>query len=198
MFLRGCSQRPWHSMRQALPSSVLGQVAYEDPRDLCVSRLKLTANSPDPIYNKPFVDVNELRIEPVPHRYVHGVFKNTGAEFSFYFPPAEQYQGRFSHNTYPLATTSDIGPFLIEFDISTGNLAFTVDSSAYYVQTNLCSADSTRFNDSSIGAFRVNAEAAKFSRVIASELYGDHRPYGYIFGRSGGAYQVYLLCFLHL
>src|SRR3546814_9787410 len=44
--------------------------------------------------------------------------------------------------------------------------------------------------DPAIAAYRVNAAAAKYSRVIAAELYGAHRPYGYIFGGSGGSYQV--------
>ena len=82
----------------------------------------VTADSIDPVYNQPYVDVNELRNEPVPHRYVHGGFTGTGARFSFYFPPADRYQGRFFHNTYPLATSEDIGPFPIAFDVAIGDL----------------------------------------------------------------------------
>ena len=72
----------------------------------------------------------ELRQQPEPHRYVHGGFRGTDARFSFYFPPAERYQRRFFHNTYPLALSEDIGPFPIAFDVATGNLAFTIDSGA--------------------------------------------------------------------
>jgi hypothetical protein len=36
----------------------------------------------------------------------------------------------------------------------------------------------------------VNAAAAKFSRVKAVELYGQHRPFGYLHGPSGGAFQT--------
>ena len=154
------------------------------------SAVQVTAESVDPQYNQPYVDVNESRDEPVPHRYVHGGFTGTDARFSFYFPTADRYQGRFFHNTYPLATSSDIGPFPIAFEVATGNLGFTIDSGAYYVQTNLGGADRTPFADPAIGAYRVNAAAAKYSRVIAAELYGAHRPYGYLFGGSGGAYQT--------
>lgn len=150
----------------------------------------VTGDSIDPQYNEPYVDINELRSEPVPHRYVHGGFKNTGARFSFYFPPAEQYQGRFFHNTYPLALSEDIGPFPIAFDVATGNLGFTLDSGAYYVQTNLGGSDRTPMADPAIAAYRVNAAAAKYSRVVAAEVYGAHRPYGYLFGGSGGSYQT--------
>ncbi|NGY03968.1 PKD domain-containing protein [Solimonas terrae] len=152
---------------------------------------EITGDSIDPRYAEPYVDINELRADPVPHRYVHGGFRNSDARFSFYFPPAEQYQGRFFHNTYPMALSEDIGPFPIEFEVSTGNLPFTLDSGAYYVQTNLGGADRAGgMADPAIAAYRVNAAAAKYSRVIAAELYGPHRPYGYLFGGSGGSYQV--------
>ena len=128
--------------------------------------------------------------EPVPHRYVHGGFKGTDARFSFYFPPKEHYEGRFFHNTYPMATTSDIGPFPIAFDVAIGDLGFTIASGAYYVQTNLGGADRAPPADPAIAAYRVNAAAAKYSRVVAAELYGEHRPYGYLFGGSGGSYQT--------
>jgi hypothetical protein len=144
----------------------------------------------DTKYGQPYIEVNEMRDEPVPHRYVHGGFEGSDARVSFYFPPADIYEGRFFHNTYPMALTSDIGPFPIAFDVAKGDLGFTFDSGAYYVQTNLGGADRIPPADPAIGAYRVNAAAAKYSRVIAAELYGDHRPFGYLFGGSGGSYQV--------
>jgi hypothetical protein len=150
----------------------------------------ITEEYVDPKYKQPYVDVNELRDDPVPHRYVHGGFEGSDARFSLYFPPADIYEGRFFHNTYPMALTSDIGPFPIAFDVATGDLGFTLASGAYYVQTNLGGADRAPPADPAIGAYRVNAAAAKYSRVVAAELYGDHRPFGYLFGGSGGSYQV--------
>lgn len=150
----------------------------------------LTEEFIDPDYHDAYIDINEWRDEPVPHRYVHGGFRNTGAEFSFYFPEEKDYRGRFFHNTYPLALSSDIAPFPIPFDVATGNLGFTLDSGAYYVQTNLGGTDRTPLADPAIAAYRVNAAAAKFSRQVACELYGEHRPYGYLFGGSGGSYQT--------
>jgi hypothetical protein len=142
----------------------------------------------DPLFIDPYVDVNEVRDGAVPHRYVHGGFKGSDARFSFYFPTADRYQGRFHHNTYPLGVSEDIGPFPIAFDVATGNLGFTLDSGAYYVQTNMGGA--FRRGDPSIAAYRVNAAAAKYSRVVAAEIYGRHRPFGYLYGGSGGAYQT--------
>src|ERR1700756_5851732 len=90
--------------------------------------VQVTGDSVDPLFSEPYIDVNEPRDAPVPHRYVHGGFRGTDARFSFYFPPPEQYEGRFHHNTYPLATSEDIGPFPIAFEVATGNLGFPLDS----------------------------------------------------------------------
>ena len=121
---------------------------------------------------------------------MHGGFTGTQARFSFYFPTKDQYQGRFFHNTYPLAATSDIAPFPIAFAVATGDLSFTLDSGAYYVQTNNGGAFSRNSTDPSVAAYRVNAAAAKYSRIVAAKLFGEHRPYGYLYGGSGGAYQT--------
>ena len=134
--------------------------------------------------------MNELRDGPLAHRYVHGRFEGTEARFSFYFPPLKLYGGRFHHNTYPLATSADIGPFPIAFDVATGNLGFTLDAGAYYVQTNNGGSFSRSASDHSVAAYRVNAAAARFSREVARGLYGDHRAFGYLYGGSGGAYQT--------
>lgn len=153
--------------------------------------LFVTEDEVDPYFAEPFVDVEEDRADPVPHRYISGGFKGTKARFSFYFPPEGQYQGRFFHNTYPMATNSDIGPFPIEFEVAMGDLDFTLDSGAYYVQTNNGGEFRNPAVDPAIPAYRTNAAAAKFSREVAQRIYGrEHRPYGYLFGGSGGAYQT--------
>ena len=142
---------------------------------------------------EPFIEVNELRTDPEPHRYVRGGFKGTPGKFSFYFPAKEHYQGRFFHNTYPLITDSDVGPSPIGFKINEGNIGFTFASGAYYVQTNQGGSFAVRMDpDPSISSgYRLNAAAAKYSRVVAAEVYGQGpRPYGYLHGGSGGAYQT--------
>jgi hypothetical protein len=150
----------------------------------------VTGESVDPKFNDAFVEIDEWRNQPERHRYVRGRFRGTDARFSIYFPVPERYEGRFFHNTYPLITNSDIGPFPIQFDVAVGDLGFTLDSGAYYLQTNLGGKDRAPPADPAIAAYRVNAAAAKFSRKLASEMYGEHRPYGYLFGGSGGSYQV--------
>src|SRR5439155_23022041 len=46
-------------------------------------------------FGEPFIDIDEWRDKPRRHRYVHGGFQATRTLFSFYFPPPEEYEGRF-------------------------------------------------------------------------------------------------------
>ncbi|MDG2003262.1 MAG: hypothetical protein P8J20_08015 [Novosphingobium sp.] len=172
--------------RFAAEPQVGGSAAQESDEEIG----PITGDFVDPQFGDAYVEVDEWRDDPVRHRYVHGGFTGTDARFSIYFPPAEQYERRFFHNTYPLITNSDIGPFPIQFDVAVGNLGFTLDSGAYYLQTNLGGADRAPPADPAVAAYRVNAAVAKFSRQLAAEMYGEHRPYGYLFGGSGGSYQV--------
>jgi len=149
----------------------------------------VTADCVDPRYNKPYVDIDEMRTTPVPHRYIHGGFTGTDAKFSFYFPLQEQFQGRFFQNTHQLLTSENGPP---------GNIGFAIASGGYYVQTNIGGVERATTTEQAVfgkldptaGGYRVNAEAAKYSRVKAAEIYGNRRIYGYLYGGSGGAFQT--------
>src|SRR6516225_2373898 len=172
--------------------------------------LFVTADSEDPRFNEAYIDVREWRDEPkdapvfpggittqhggaapftARHLYLHGGFTGTDAKFSFCFPPEEDYQGRFFQATHQL---------LAGEEATARNVAFALASGGYSVQTNMGGAENPRGpreardpgSDTTIRGYRVNAEAAKFSRVVATELYGAHRTYGYLYGGSGGAYQT--------
>src|ERR1700744_1837192 len=41
----------------------------------------------DTFFGRPFIDVDEDRDRPSPHRFIQGVFAGTDTEFAFYFPP---------------------------------------------------------------------------------------------------------------
>ncbi len=49
-------------------------------------------------FASPYTDRDEWRDAPVRHRYVHGGFEGTETRFSLYFPPDDEYAGRFLHN----------------------------------------------------------------------------------------------------
>ncbi len=123
------------------------------------------------------------------HLYIHGGFTGTDARFSFCLPPEAEYQGRFFQATHQLLAGEEATP---------RNIAFALASGGYSVQTNMGGRDNPRTaeesgsgrSDTTIRGYRVNAEAAKFSRVVAAGIYGPHRTYGYLYGGSGGAYQA--------
>jgi hypothetical protein len=170
----------------------------------------ITGDSEDPHFDQPYTDAEEWRDEPaeVPnvlglttqrqgappirarHLYVHGGFKGTDTKFTFYFPPKEQYGGRFYQATHQLLTNENSTPY---------NVAMTLAAGAYVVQTNMGGSEMARSaeinasgrTDPSIGSYRANAAAAKYSRVVAQRVYErKHRPHGYLYGGSGGSYQV--------
>jgi hypothetical protein len=170
----------------------------------------VTADSQDPRFSQPYIDVREWRDEPADapvfpggittqhggaapfearHLYVHGGFTGTDAKFSFCFPPEAEYEGRFFQATHQL---------LAGEEATARNVTFALASGGYSVQTNMGGRDNPRSAeagasgqfDTTIRGYRVNAAAAKFSREVAAEIYGAHRTYGYLYGGSGGAYQT--------
>ncbi|MDX6432826.1 MAG: hypothetical protein QOE54_5192, partial [Streptosporangiaceae bacterium] len=48
----------------------------------------------DPFFGSPYIDLDEERERPSPHRFVHGGFEGTDTRFAFYFVPESSYQGR--------------------------------------------------------------------------------------------------------
>ena len=40
----------------------------------------------DKYFGKPYIDRDEPRDKPIPHRNIHGGFEGTDTRFSFYFP----------------------------------------------------------------------------------------------------------------
>jgi hypothetical protein len=140
----------------------------------------------DSVLKEPYVDVDEWRDKPVRHRYVHGGFKGTEARFSVYLPPKEQYQGRFFQHVTPTPINEKEGTT----GAGTGDqVGFAFASGGYFLITNEGGMASMR-TDPTLGAYRVNAAAARYSRVLAARMYGPRRTYGYAYGGSGGAFRT--------
>ncbi|HJW42494.1 MAG TPA: hypothetical protein VJ476_14855 [Rhizomicrobium sp.] len=133
------------------------------------------------MYSEPFIDADEWRDTPVRHRYVHGGFKGTELLFSFYFPPKEQYGGRFFQPLQAVSGNENTAPMAM---YQAGGVGFAAASGAYLVESNQGSRD--MFG----GSAEANAAVAQYSRVLAAEMYGGHRPYGYVYGGSGGAFKT--------
>jgi hypothetical protein len=148
--------------------------------------LFITETCEDPVLNQPYTDVDEQRSTTDPatgvtvsYRYIHGGFTGTNTRFSLYFPPKGRYEGRFFQGTYPTVTVDETSPAAIAFGVSHG---------AYVVSTNNNGGLPAGLP---LAAYRANAAAAKYSRVVAERVYGSvDRPRGYLFGASGGAFQT--------
>ncbi|HEX3920004.1 MAG TPA: hypothetical protein VHW60_21915 [Caulobacteraceae bacterium] len=133
------------------------------------------------MYNEPFIDVDEWRDAPTRHRYMHGGFKGTELLFSFYFPPADQYGGRFFQPLQAVSGSENSAPQAMH---QANGVGFAAASGAYLVESNQGAKD--MFG----GSAEANAAVAEYSRTVAAEMYGAHRPYGYVYGGSGGAFKT--------
>jgi len=147
----------------------------------------------DPYFSQPYIDVDEWRDAPVRHRYVHGGFKGTETKFSFYFPPKEQYQGRFFQHITPAPDSENLAQLMPAGEFN--KIGSSVAAGAYFVETNGggkidLAKGSLALADPMITAYKANAAAAAYSRKVALEMYGGKRPYGYAYGGSGGGYRT--------
>jgi len=140
----------------------------------------------DPEFQKPYVDIDEWRTGTVRYHYIHGGFEGTELRFSFYFPEKENYRGRFYHFMSPVQGSEDAS------QVRNGEedrIAFAITNGAYFVESNMG-------GPAALGEtiYRTSAAAAEYSRDIAVGLFGPHRPFGYIYGGSGGGYKT-MSCF---
>ena len=150
----------------------------------------------DPEFQSSFVDKDfmDFRQLPngtkIPFRYIHGGFEGTAVRFSFFFPERDQYEGRFYQYLSPFPGP-DEEVASIALTGGDDKIAFALTHGAYFIETNMGSAAVfTNSNDNTI-THRSSAAAAEYSRIKAQEIYGyEHRPYGYVYGGSGGGYRT--------
>lgn len=145
----------------------------------------------DSEFRKPYTDRREERVRRgVKHLYVHGGFEGSVLRFSLYFPEKERYGGRFFQYLPPAANHEDASQSLKGGD---DKILFALTHGAYFVESNMGTLNpfSPEANRDPSLSFRASACAAEYGRKVASEVYGEDipRPYGYVFGGSGGAYK---------
>lgn len=150
---------------------------------------KLYVPESDIYFAKPYIDVEEWRDKPLKHYYVHGGFKGTemnGTEvrFCFYFPEKENYEGRFYQYVSPAPEDEHESEHLTGED---DKISFCLTHGAYYVVTN----QGGFILNQGDRLYRSSANGAEYGRKMAQRIYGyKHRPYGYIFGGSGGSFKT--------
>jgi hypothetical protein len=130
----------------------------------------VTSDCFDPQYSLISIDSESEQLEPMPHYRITAHFDNTAISINLYFPPKDQWRGRFFQYVYPTNPPN----------ATDTNIRFAIDSGAYWIQVT-----------GTIG-YRADAAVAKFSRLRAFDHYNltSTRIYGYIFGGSGGSFQT--------
>lgn len=146
----------------------------------------------DSFFGPPYIDIDEHRDSPVPHRFVHGGFTDTATRFSFYFPP--HYEGRFFHFLAGGYGGDEYAVMLRNAMI--GGPGYGASRGGYFVESNQghigAEACPKAGDDGTVYGYRATAECARFSRYLAGFVYGEAPKHGYLFGASGGGHRTLL------
>jgi Tannase and feruloyl esterase len=149
------------------------------------------ADDGDGMFREPYVDSDEQREQPVPHRYVHGGFRGTQTRFSFYLPPESLYRDRF----FTVVEGGQAGHEDRAAQMRHRHLpsiAWAIASGGYLVESNGGHVAATTLSythgsdEPSITAYRATAAATRFAREFATDVYRRRPRYGYVLGGSGG------------
>ena len=156
--------------------------AYLSTFDVVDERLRPRGFVTD--FGEPYVDVDEWRDAPVRHRYVHGGFAGTETRFSIYLPPAGAVRGPVlpAHHPGPRQRAPRPGGDG-RARTRSGSRSPAAPTSSRRTAAGPRARPGSSV-DPTIAAYRANAAAAQHSRVIAAEMYGEHRPYGYAVRRQ--------------
>ncbi|MCD8074824.1 MAG: PKD domain-containing protein [Lachnospiraceae bacterium] len=150
----------------------------------------------DEQFSRGYIDIDEMRVRKlengcsIPFRYMHGGFEGTPVKFSFCFPEKDRYEGRFYQYLSPFPGPEEELASIPVTGID-DKIAFCLTHGAYYVESNMGSGAIFTNSDDHTMTHRSSAASAEFSRIKAQEVYGyEHRPYGYVYGGSGGGYRT--------
>src|SRR5882757_6190796 len=135
----------------------------------------------DQFFGRPYIDRDEQREQPYPHRQIHGGFAGTDTRFTFYFPSKEVWRGRMFH---PIegghAGHEDFfGGYAGEIS---GGLKMVARLGGYMVESNSGhigdDMDPKGGNDPTLYGHRASIESARFSKHVAAEIYGKAPSHG--------------------
>jgi Tannase and feruloyl esterase/PKD domain len=143
----------------------------------------------DPFFGQPYIDVDEHREVPYPHRHVHGGFADCDTRFTFYFPDQAEWRGRMlmplegAHAGNEDAFGGPMGELI-------GGLAMTARLGGYMAESNMGhigdDIDAKAGDDPTLYGWRAAAEAGRFSKHVAAQVYGSQPHHSYVWGGSGG------------
>ena len=143
----------------------------------------------DTYFGKPYIDRDEWRETPYPHRNIHGGFADCDTRFTFYFPPAADYQSRMfqpiegAHAGHEDAFDGLMGQMV-------GGLVMIARLGGYMVESNSGhigdTVDPKAGDDPTVYGHRASVETARLSKHVAAQVYGEEPKYSYVWGGSGG------------
>ena len=154
----------------------------------------------DPLWNSPVVDVDEKRERVlmdgsvIPYRYVHGYFENTdvngvNVKFTYCFPEKKDFKNRFFQHLCPFPGPDEENAYFNRKERD-DHIGFSLAHGAYFVACNMGSGIMFGMSKDPLMVYKSFAATAEYSRVKAMEIYGCTRPYGYVYGASGGGYKT--------
>ncbi|MCU1344155.1 MAG: hypothetical protein JWL70_421, partial [Acidimicrobiia bacterium] len=144
----------------------------------------------DKFFGAPYIEIDEERTEPSPHRFIQGKFADTDTGFAFYFPPADSYHGRMFQ---PLEGGN--GGHVVTFGGGMlgqmfGRIAMSARLGGYMVESNQGHIgddyDPKAGEDPTLYGHRASAESARLSKLVAEQVYGSAPHHSYVWGGSGG------------
>lgn len=142
-----------------------------------------------------YIDLDEWRERvlldgsKVRFRFVHGGVKEKGLKFVFCMPEKEKYTERFFHYLSPFPGPDEELASLERTGVD-DRIGFALMHGAYYVESNMSSTAMFGPKGDSTLVWKSSAAAAEISRDIAEKMYQARRPYGYVYGGSGGGYKT--------
>ena len=128
----------------------------------------------DDFFGAPYIDCDEERDAPVPHRYIHGGFEGTDTRFAFCFPPPDCIDGpaASSRSKAPTPATRTSTPARSAHDH--GGLEMTFRLGGYMVESNMGHIgdvmDPKAGDDPTIYGWRAAAEIGRFSKFVAAQM----------------------------
>jgi len=143
----------------------------------------------DTYFGTPYIDRDEWREKPYPHRNIHGGFADTDTRFTFYFPAIEEWQGRMyhpiegAHAGHEEAFAGMMGQLLGGLPMIARLGGYMMESNSGHIGDDI---DPRAGDDPTLYGHRAGVETARFSKHVCRQVYGREPAFSYVWGGSGG------------